>query len=566
VVSETGGTDAFTVALDARPLTDVVLAVASADTGEATVSPATLMFTSASWNVPRTVTLTGVGDASSDGDQVTTVTIAVIDAASDDAFDGVANETFVVTTRDGDAGGLILADTSSLTVAETGSTDVFTVALAVAPSTSVVLAVASGDAGEVTAAPPTLTFTATNWNVPRSVTLTGIDDGIVDGSQSTVVTVAVIDALSQDAFDGLQAAASVTTTDDDVAGFTLTSATGLSVTEAGGTDAFTVALNVPPATNVVLTVTTADAGEVTASPPRITFTPTSWAVAQTVTLTGVDDTAIDGDQLTAVTVAVDPAASDAAFDGLAAQSIPATTRDDDAADFTLADTASLAVTEAGGTAAFTVVLDAAPVTDVWLTVSSGDPGEALVSPATLTFTSADWSVPRTLTLTGVDDALDDGSRLTVITVEVDDAQSDPAFAGLSAQASVTTADDDAVGITALPDSLSVSEAGATAVFSIRLDAEPTSDVVIDLSSLDQGEVTVVQATLTFTPGDWNSPQSVTVTGIDDALVDGDQHTRVLIVVDPGQSDPAYGAVPARQVIVRTTDDDPITPAPAPARP
>ena len=44
-VSEAGTTDNFTVELDAEPSTDVVIAVTSADTGEATVSPDTLTFT-----------------------------------------------------------------------------------------------------------------------------------------------------------------------------------------------------------------------------------------------------------------------------------------------------------------------------------------------------------------------------------------------------------------------------------------------------------------------------------------------------------------------------------------
>ena len=46
-VNESGTTDTFTVVLDSQPLTNVVLTVASSNTGEATVSPATLTFTSA---------------------------------------------------------------------------------------------------------------------------------------------------------------------------------------------------------------------------------------------------------------------------------------------------------------------------------------------------------------------------------------------------------------------------------------------------------------------------------------------------------------------------------------
>ena len=70
--------------------------IASSDTGEATVSPATLTFTPATWNVAQPVTVTGVSDDTVDGSQTSTITISVDDAASDDSFDA---ETF--TTLDG---------------------------------------------------------------------------------------------------------------------------------------------------------------------------------------------------------------------------------------------------------------------------------------------------------------------------------------------------------------------------------------------------------------------------------------------------------------------------------
>ena len=49
--------------------TDVTVAVSSSDTGEATVSPATLTFTENNWSTAQTVTVTGVDDNNSDGHQ-----------------------------------------------------------------------------------------------------------------------------------------------------------------------------------------------------------------------------------------------------------------------------------------------------------------------------------------------------------------------------------------------------------------------------------------------------------------------------------------------------------------
>ena len=46
-------------------------------------------------------------------------------------------------------------------------------------------------------------------------------------------------------------------------------------------------------------------------------------------------------------------------------------------------------------------------------------------------------------------------------------------------------------------------------------------MTIGLSSSDTTEGTVSPASLTFTPANWNAPQTVTVTGVNDAVDDGD---------------------------------------------
>jgi hypothetical protein len=101
-VSETGTTATFTVVLNAQPGSDVVFSVVSADTGEATVDKATLTFTNANWNSPQTVTVTGIDDAVVDGNQATTITVAVVDASSDDSYDALADQTVTATTTHND--------------------------------------------------------------------------------------------------------------------------------------------------------------------------------------------------------------------------------------------------------------------------------------------------------------------------------------------------------------------------------------------------------------------------------------------------------------------------------
>jgi len=123
-------------------------------------------------------------------------------------------------------------------------------------------------------------------------------------------------------------------------------------------------------------------------------------------------------------------------------------------------------------------------------------------------------------VTGVDDAVVDG---TVSYTIVTGAASGGDYAGLDADdVSVSNTDNDVVGITVTPTSgLSTSEAGAGSdSFTIRLNSEPTGDVSIGLSSSDTTEGTISTASLTFTAGNWNVPQTVTVTGVNDDVDDG----------------------------------------------
>jgi len=211
------------------------LSVSSADTGEATVSVSTLTFTAGNWNATQQVIVTGVDDSVDDGDQNTTVTIAVDDDNSDNTFDGLADQTVTATTTDDDTAGYTLSTTTA-TVTEAGSTATFTVVLDTQPTSDVVLSVAAADTGEATVSASTLTFTTGNWDSAQTITVTGVNDDIIDGSINTTITLAVVDASSDNNFDPLSdQTVTAATADNDSAGFTVTQSGGsTAVTEAGG--------------------------------------------------------------------------------------------------------------------------------------------------------------------------------------------------------------------------------------------------------------------------------------------------------------------------------------------
>jgi uncharacterized repeat protein (TIGR01451 family) len=86
VTTESGGMAQFTVVLQLAPTADVTIDFVSDDPTEGTPAPTQLVFTPANWNVPQTITVTGVGDFLNDGDVAYSVTGTV--AAGSGNYDG----------------------------------------------------------------------------------------------------------------------------------------------------------------------------------------------------------------------------------------------------------------------------------------------------------------------------------------------------------------------------------------------------------------------------------------------------------------------------------------------
>ena len=519
-VGEDGGTATYTVELSAAPSGEVTVTVASTDETAATVDSATLTFTETTWNVAKTVTVTGVDD-SGVGDR----TAAVTHTASGGGYDGLA-DTVAVTVKDDD-GGFELSE-SSVTVGEDGGTATYTVELSAAPSGEVTVTVASTDTTAATVDSATLTFTETTWNVAKTVTVTGVDDSGVGDRTASVTHVA-----SGGGYDGLADTVAVTVKDDD-GGFGL-SESSVTVGEDGGTATYTVELSAAPSGEVTVTVASTDTTAATVDSATLTFTETTWNVAKTVTVTGVDDSGV-GDRTAAVT----HTASGGGYDGLA-DTVAVTVKDDDGG-FGLSES-SVTVGEAGGTATYTVELSAAPSGEVTVTVASTDETAATVDSATLTFTETTWNVAKTVKVTGVDDS-GVGDRTAAIT----HVASGGGYDGLADTVAVTVKDDDG-GFGLSESSVTVGEDGGTATYTVELSAAPSGEVTVTVASTDETAATVDSATLTFTETTWNVAKTVTVTGVDDSGV-GDRTAAVTHTASGG----GYGGL-ADTVAVTVKDDD-----------
>ena len=91
--------------------------------------------------------------------------------------------------------------------------------------------------------------------------------------------------------------------------------------------------------------------------------------------------------------------------------------------------------------------------------------------------------------------------------------------------------------------------GGTAEYTVKLDAEPSEGATVGLESSNTHAVTVHPASLTFTTTNWNVPQTVTVTGVQDA-----DRAHETVIITHYTSDQKV-LLPEDSMTVKTIEDD-----------
>lgn len=552
--TESGGQATFTVVLASQPSDAVTIPITSDDPDEVTVARINLVFTPLDWNAPQLVIVTGRDDAAADGPIEVPIRLGPATGSDTTGYAGRLIAPVIVTNVDNDSAGVLVSPVTG-TATEYGGAATFTVALASRPGGDVVMPLASGDPTELAVSPASLTFTADNWAAPRTVTLSGVDDTIADGAQRVAVTLGPLAAPDDDTgYDGLAlASVPIDVADDDTAGLLVSDLVG-TVSEAGGVATFTVVLASRPTANVVVPISSSREGEATVTPAQLTFTDTNWSSPQTVAVKGVDDLVPDGNQPFQIRIGPVAGTADPSYRGLAAPTVPALNLDNDTAGIVVSTPTGQA-TEAGAAATFTVVLRSQPTSDVTLTLTSLDTTEATVSAAALVFTAANWNAPQSVRVAGVDDALADGAQPVAIRI-APAASSDLAYRALAVpDVQLTVIDNDSAAVLVGDVSGAPTEAGAQATFTVALASRPTANVVLAVATSLPTEGTVSPPTLVFTTSDWASPQTVTVTGQDDADVDGDRPFTVALGPADSDDTTGYSGMAVAPVELVNLDDD-----------
>jgi hypothetical protein len=542
-----GEQETYTLVLTSQPTSAVIVDVVSSDPAVATVVPIRLIFNSTAvtpegtcsnsycWDAPQTVTVTGVNDGV-DNARSRSVSITHTPRNDDSGYGDVDSKDVTVTVADGKkAAKLTIAPDIPLKMDEDGGTGIYSVKLNTEPTGYVTVEVESTNTNVAMVRPTLLTFTPTNWKDVQSITVTGVRSGKATithdpdgGGYSGVRTASVAVEVLEDDSPGLRAPPQV-------------------VVAEGGTATYKVELKIRPSEAVTVTIKTNESIAMVA-PSSLTFTPSNWNTPQPVTVTGVSDDEVNADGSRSTTITHTAAGGD--YEGESA-SVQVTVTDDDAT-VTVSES-SVEVAEARGTARYTVKLDGQPTDNVTVTVASSNTSIATVSPGLLTFTPSNWNTPQPVTVTGVsdDEVNADGSRSTTITHTA--AGGD--YEGESASVQVTVTDDDAT-VTVSESSVEVAEARGTARYTVKLDGQPTDNVTVTVASSNTSIATVSPGLLTFTPSNWNTPQPVTVTGVDDSSPGGSRSATITHMASGG----GYDDVEVR-VSVSVTDDDGMTVAP-----
>ena len=536
-----GGSGELTVRLAIEPtgLERIFISNTSVTLTPSTSSSPTdtvLEFTMTNWDAPQTLTVTAVEDDDADDETVRLLF---------ESFNFAAPRPVVITITDNDTVGITLSSTA-LTVTE-GRTATYNIRLGTRPSATVSILPQTFNADVATVSPATpssLDFTTDNWNMPQTVTVMGVDDP--DTNHESVQLAHAV--RSSDATYAALTPPSVTVgvTDNDTPGVTV-SPNVLAVNE-GETGEYRLSLSTLPTAPVTIAVSNPDASAVTLSATSLTFTTDNWNSVQTVTVSGVEDADVDHEtvQLTHTATSTD---ADYAS-GVTIDSVAVTLNDNDTPGVTVSTT-TLTVNERGGTGMYTLRLNTRPMAAVTISVTHSNAAAATVSPTSLMFSTTDWNTAKTVTVTGVEDADTDDETVRLTHTAT---STDPGYEGaaVTISAVAVTVDDETAGVTVSPTTLAVGEAGS-GTYTLMLTKRPTVPVTIMVSNPDTTAVTLSATSLTFTTDNWNSVQTVTVSGVEDADVD---HETVQLTHTATSTDADYASgVTIDPVVVTLNDND-----------
>ncbi|MEJ6480220.1 choice-of-anchor L domain-containing protein [Nostoc punctiforme UO1] len=334
--------------------------------------------------------------------------------------------------------GSVRVDTGKdLVVAEGGTTDTFTFVLKTIPKDNVTVTLTPDkqlDLGQGANNPTTLTFTPGNALIAQTVTVKAVDDTLVEGNHTGIISFKV--NSSDSAYNELPVSdlkVAIRDNDEPAPVFAISSA---SATE-GNPITFTIIRTGDAQIDQSITLATSIGVRDTASErdfkakaETITFKPGE--TQKTFTVETIADSLFEGNET--FTVGLSKATNGAIINpnGTAKGTIV------DAGAIIAQTDGSTNVTEGGTTDSYSVVLTTQPTADVIITINNGR--QIRTSTRTLTFTSRNWNIAQNVTVVAVDDAIVEGNHGDSIQNTV--SSNDTKYNGIAGSINVSITDND----------------------------------------------------------------------------------------------------------------------------
>ncbi len=524
-VTRGGPAASFTLVLNSAPTAEVNVTLAAYDPSAATdgttltIANPHLAFMPDNWQTPQTVDVSSPAGSTPLPDAL--VSIFGTTDSGDANFDAQAVPPVCVDVTDGASSqaGLVLS-TQSLTVTQGGPSVTYTMALASQPTADVTVAISqvnpvldpggpvvpigvgtpapadnSNNSEPLTVTPQSLTFTSDNWNTPQTITVSAPPPGQTTLYGSIVFLDDTISSNDQN-YSGLQTAPVTVTVESNPAGVVV-STNSLNVTRGGNGDSFTMALATQPTDTVTVTIAQSGGDALQIAPATLMFTTDNWNTPQTVTVG--PPTSGAGDQLDTLTLT--DSSNDLNYSNGVLPSLSVNVTDPAAAQAGLVlSTQSLTVTAGGPSVTYTIALASQPAADVSVAINQASPvsdppvplsggaapigiitGPTLnITPQSLTFTSDNWNVPQTITVSAPAVQIAPWGTVVVLSEAVT-SDGDANYNNLAALSVLVHVENNPAGLVLSTNSLNVTRGGNGDSFTMALATQPTDTVTVTIA-------------------------------------------------------------------------------------
>ena len=239
----------------------------------------TIVFDKDNWDDKQTITVRATSDLVVEGERKVTVSHSVIVETDDTsaanghvnydavtALDGYRVRNVAAYVVDNDAGSLIITPTDNSNqvlegaVGAGGISDTYTIQLAVKPTGTVTIhlseVLGAGASGQLQLSDTTITFDESDWDQPKTITVTAVDDSVRENRLTSKIGYTVTSSADS-RYDGLEVAdTAFEVIDNDSAGVLVTESEGSTLVSKGGgtSDDYSLRLTKEPADDVLINI------------------------------------------------------------------------------------------------------------------------------------------------------------------------------------------------------------------------------------------------------------------------------------------------------------------------